>query len=30
VDDAEIEQYKNEVKSSDDPVAVSGRWVQVV
>jgi hypothetical protein len=30
VDDAEIEQYKNEVKSSDDPVAVSRRWVQVV
>jgi hypothetical protein len=30
VNDAEIEQYKNEVKSSDDPVAVSRRWVQVV
>lgn len=30
VDDAEIEQYKNEVKSGDDPVAVSRRWVQVV
>jgi hypothetical protein len=30
VDDAEIEQYKNEVKSSDDPVAVSRRWVHVV
>jgi hypothetical protein len=30
VDDVEIEQYKNEVKSSDDPVAVSRRWVQVV
>jgi peptidoglycan hydrolase CwlO-like protein len=30
VDDAEIEQYKNEVKSSDDPIAVSKRWVQVV
>jgi hypothetical protein len=30
VDDAEIEQYKNQVKSSDDPVAVSRRWVQVV
>jgi hypothetical protein len=30
VDDAEIEQYKNEVKSSDDPVGVSRRWVHVV
>jgi hypothetical protein len=30
VDDAEIEQYKNEVRSSDDPVAVSRRWVHVV
>jgi hypothetical protein len=30
VDDAEIEQYKHEVKSSDDPVAVSRRWVHVV
>jgi hypothetical protein len=30
VDDAEIEQYKNEVKSGDDPVAVSRRWVHVV
>ncbi len=30
VDDAEIERYKNEVKSSDDPVAVSRRWVHVV
>jgi hypothetical protein len=29
VDDAEIEQYKNEVKSSDDPVGVSRRWVHV-
>ncbi len=30
VDDAEIEQYKNEVKSSDDPVGVSRRWVHVI
>jgi hypothetical protein len=30
VADAEIEQYKNEVKSSDDPVGVSRRWVHVV
>jgi hypothetical protein len=30
VDDAEIEQYKNEVRSSDDPVGVSRRWVHVV
>jgi hypothetical protein len=30
VDDAEIEQYKTEVKSSDDPVGVSRRWVHVV
>jgi peptidoglycan hydrolase CwlO-like protein len=30
VKDAEIEQYKNEMKSSDDPVAVSRRWVQLV
>jgi hypothetical protein len=30
VNDAEIEQYKNEVKSSDDPVAVSRQWVQVI
>lgn len=29
VDDAEIERYKNEVKSSDDPVGVSRRWVHV-
>ena len=29
VNDALIEQYKNEMKSSDDPVAVSRRWVQV-
>ena len=30
VDDAEIEQFKNEVKSGDDPVGVSRRWVHVV
>lgn len=30
VDDAAIEQYKNEVRSSDDPVSVSRRWVHVV
>lgn len=30
VDDAAIEQYKNEVRSSDDPVGVSRRWVHVV
>lgn len=30
VDDAEIEQYKAEVKAGADPVAVSRRWVQVV
>jgi hypothetical protein len=30
VDDAEIEQYKNEVRSSDDPIGVSRRWVHVV
>jgi hypothetical protein len=30
VNDAEIEQYKSEVKSGDDPVAVSRRWVQVL
>ena len=30
VDDAEIEQYKNEVRSNDDPVGVSRRWVHVV
>jgi hypothetical protein len=30
VNDAEIQQYKKEVKSSDDPVAVSRRWVHVV
>jgi uncharacterized protein DUF6429 len=29
VDDAEIEQYKNEVKSSADPVGVSRRWVRI-
>jgi hypothetical protein len=29
VDEAEIEQYKDEMKSSDDPVAVSRRWVHV-
>jgi hypothetical protein len=30
VDDAEIEQYKNEVRSSDDPIGVGRRWVHVV
>jgi hypothetical protein len=30
VNDAEIEQYKNEVRSSDDPVSVSRRRVHVV
>jgi hypothetical protein len=30
VNDAEIEQYKNEVKSTDDPAGVSRRWVHVV
>jgi hypothetical protein len=29
VDDAEIEQYKSEMKSGDDPVSVSSRWVTV-
>ena len=29
IDDAEIEQYKSEVKASDDPVGVSRRWVNV-
>jgi Domain of unknown function (DUF6429) len=29
VDEDEIEQYKTEVKASDDPVGVSSRWVQV-
>ena len=29
IDDAEIEQYKSEVKAGDDPVAVSRRWVSV-
>ncbi len=29
VDKSEIEQYKNEVKSGGDPVAVSRRWVRV-
>ena len=29
VDEAEIEQYKVEVKASGDPVGVSRRWVQV-
>lgn len=29
VDEAEIEQYKREVKAGDDPVGVSRRWVQV-
>ncbi len=29
VNEAEIEQYKVEVRASSDPVAVSSRWVQV-
>lgn len=29
VDEAEIEQYKAEVRASSDPVAVSRRWVHV-
>ena len=29
VNEAEIEQYKVEVKASGDPVAVSSRWVHV-
>ena len=29
IDDAEIEQYKSEMKASDDPVGVSRRWVSV-
>jgi hypothetical protein len=29
VNEADIEQYKVEVKASSDPVAVSSRWVQV-
>jgi uncharacterized protein DUF6429 len=29
IDDDVIEQYKNEVKASDDPVSVSSRWVSV-
>ena len=29
VDDAEIEQYKSEMKAGDDPVGVSSRWVTV-
>ena len=29
VDEAEIEQYKIEVKASNDPVGVSRRWVHV-
>ena len=29
IDEAEIEQYKSEVKASDDPVRVSRRWVNV-
>ena len=29
VNEAEIEQYKVEVKAGGDPVAVSSRWVQV-
>lgn len=29
IDEADIEQYKSEVKASDDPVGVSRRWVTV-
>jgi hypothetical protein len=29
VNEADIEQYKVEVKDSDDPVAVSSRWVDI-
>jgi hypothetical protein len=29
VNEADIEQYKAEVKAGSDPVAVSSRWVQV-
>ena len=29
IDEADIEQYKSEVKASDDPVGVSRRWVNV-
>jgi len=29
VDEAEIEQYKAEMKAGNDPVGVSGRWVRV-
>lgn len=29
IDDAEVERYKSEVKASEDPVAVSRRWVTV-
>jgi hypothetical protein len=29
VDEADIEQYKAEVRASSDPVAVSSRWVQL-
>jgi Domain of unknown function (DUF6429) len=29
VDDAEIEQYKSEMKAGGDPVGVSSRWVTV-
>ena len=29
IDDAEIEQYKSEVKAGGDPVGVSRRWVNV-
>jgi hypothetical protein len=30
VDEAEIEEYKNEMRASSDPVGVTGRWVRVV
>ena len=29
IDDAEIEQYKSEMKAGDDPIGVSSRWVTV-
>ena len=29
VDEAEIEQYKNDVKSTNDPIGVTRRWIEV-
>jgi hypothetical protein len=29
IDDDVIEQYKSEVRASDDPIGVSRRWVSV-